>query len=142
MQTAIELAKRYGSNKLVCQNVYSVPSSWHYSGKTYEEFAEIMKKNAQKNFKKFMKDIDQKDINVEDVYSLDKDDNPVNNITDYMAETKPGCVIIGAKGRTATTALFIGSKAEHFVQENTKTPMLLVRPKGKNEGIIDLIKQI
>jgi len=142
MQTGIELAKRYGSERLVCQNVYSVPSSWHYSGKTYEEFAEIMKENAQKSFKKFMKGIDQKGIKIEDVYSIDKDDNPVNDITDYMEETQPGCVIIGAKGRTATTALFIGSKAEKFVQENTGTPMLLVRPKGKNEGIIDLIKQI
>lgn len=142
MQTGIELAQRYGSSKVVCQNVFSVPASWHYSGKTYEEFTQIMRENAQKSFKKFMKNIDQKGINVEDVYSLDKDDNPVNDITTYMEETNPGCVIIGAKGRTATTALFIGSKAEHFVQENKKTPMLLVRPKGKNEGILDLIKQI
>jgi len=142
MQTAIELAHRYNTSKVVCQNVYSVPSSWHYSGKTYEEFAEIMKQNAQKSFRKFMKGIDQKGIHVEDVYSLDENDDPIADIMDYVKETKPGCVIIGAKGRTATTALFIGSKAEQFVQENANTPMLLVRPKGKNEGILDLLKQI
>ena len=40
-------------------------------------------------------------VNVEDVYSQDTNDNPVTDIIDYVKETKPGCVIIGAKGRTA-----------------------------------------
>jgi nucleotide-binding universal stress UspA family protein len=51
-------------------------------------------------------------------------------------------IIIGAKGRTAATALFIGSLAERLIQINNKVPLLVTRPKGKNAGIIEYILEI
>ena len=142
MEEAIRMARKYKQVKIICQNVYTVPSGYHYSGKTYEEFAEVMKKNAEKNYRKFMNEIDHEGIDMEVVYSLDTNDDPVTDIIDFAHENKSGTILIGVKGRTATTALFIGSRAEHLIRYNNDIPMMVVRPKGKNAGIMDLIREI
>lgn len=142
MEEAILIARKYGSTKLICQNVYTVPGGYHYSGKTFEEFAEVMEKNAAKEFAKFMAGIDHEGVHIEPVYTLDENDDPVEDIINYARETKPDAIVIGVKGRTATTALFIGSKAEQLIQLNNEIPMLVVRPKGNNAGILDLLKEI
>ncbi len=142
MEEAIRVARKYDDIKIICQNVYTVPGGYHYSGKTYEEFAEVMQQNAEKEYKKFMRDIDHEGVNLEVVYSLDTNDNPVTDIIDFAHENNPGAIFIGVKGRTATASLFIGSRAEQLIQYNNDIPMMVVRPKGKNAGIIDLIKEI
>lgn len=142
MEEAIKIARKYEGMKIICQNVYTVPGGYHYSGKTYEEFAEIMQENAKKEYAHFMAGIDHEGIDLEVVYSLDTNDNPVTDIIDFANEHKPSAIIIGVKGRTATTALFIGSRAEQLVQYNSDIPMMVVRPKGRNAGIMDLIKEI
>lgn len=143
MEEAIRIARHHGNEtKIIIQNVYTVPGGYHYSGKTYEEFAEVMKANAQKDYKRFIKEIDTEGVNIEVVYSLDTNDNPVTDIMDFANYHRPGAIIIGVKGRTSTTALFIGSRAEHLIQHNSQIPMMVVRPKGKNAGILDLLKEI
>ena len=142
MEEAIKIARKYENMKIICQNVFTVPGGYHYSGKTYDEFAEIMKENAKKEYAQFMSNIDHEGIALEVVYSLDTNDNPVTDIIDFAQEHQPSAIIIGVKGRTSTTALFIGSRAEQLVQYNSKIPMMVVRPKGKNAGIIDLLKEI
>lgn len=142
MEEAIKIAKKYNGVKIVCQNVYTVPGGYHYSGKTYEEFAEVMKANAEKDYAKFMADIDHEGVDLKVVYSLDTNDNPVTDIIDFAHENKPSAIFIGVKGRTSTTALFIGSRAEQLIQYNSDIPMMVVRPKGQNAGFMDLIKEI
>ena len=142
MEEAIRVARKYEGVKIICQNVFTVPGGYHYSGKTYEEFAEVMRANAQKDYERFMSEIDHEGINLEVVYSLDTNDNPVTDIIEFAHKNDPGAIFIGVKGRTSTAALFIGSRAEQLVQYNNDIPMMVVRPKGKNAGIIDLIKEI
>ena len=143
MEEAIAISRKYERDiKIICQNVYTVPGGYHYSGKTYEEFAEVMRANAEKDYKKFMAEIDHKGCDIEVVYSLDTDDNPVNDIIDFANSHRPTTIIIGVKGRTATTALFIGSRAEQLIQFNNNIPMMVVRPKGKNSGLMDFIREI
>ncbi len=142
MEEAVRVSRKYDNVKIICQNVFTVPGGYHYSGKTYEEFAEVMRANAEKEYHKFMRDIDHEGVNLEVVYSLDTNDNPVTDIIDFANETKPGAIFIGVKGRTATASLFIGSRAEQLIQYNSDIPMMVVRPKGKNAGILDLIREI
>ncbi|MFY0592640.1 universal stress protein [Roseivirga sp.] len=142
MEEAIRVARKYKDVKIICQNVFTVPGGYHYSGKTYEEFAEVMRANARKDYEKFMSEIDHEGIDLEVVYSLDTNDNPVTDIIEFAQKNDPGAIFIGVKGRTSTTALFIGSRAEQLIQYNSEIPMMVVRPKGKNAGIIDLIKEI
>ncbi|QSE96390.1 universal stress protein [Fulvivirga lutea] len=127
--------------EIICQNVYTVPAGYHYTGKSFEEFAEIMKKNAQNDFAKFMKKIDKRNIKISDIYSLDTNDNLASDIYDLADEINPDFIIIGAKGRTATAALFLGSLAEKMVNEKMNHPLLVVRFKGKNAGLIETLRE-
>ncbi len=146
-QIAIEEAitiveKNGGTAEIICQNVYSVPSGYHFTGKSFEEFASIMQTHAEINYKKFIKKIDLKQVEIKPIYSRDDDDDPVEDIYQKAKELEVDGIIIGAKGRTATIALFIGSMAERLIQVNNTIPLLVVRPKGKNAGILEYILEI
>ncbi|MFC0261974.1 universal stress protein [Fontibacter flavus] len=143
MEEAVLIAEKYGNNtEIVCQNVFTVPSGYHFTGKSYEEFTAIMQMHAEINFKKFIRKIDTKNINIIPVYTQDEDDDPVEDILAKAKEISADSIVIGAKGRTAATALFIGSMAERLIQLNDEFPLLVTRPKGKNAGILDYILEI
>lgn len=132
LEEAIEITeKNGGKSEILCQNVYSVPSGYHFTGKTYEEFSAIMLKHAEVNYKKFIRKIDTKGYKIKPLYTKDEDDDPVIDIINKAQEIEANLIIIGAKGRTAATALFIGSLAERLIQVNNKVPLLVTRPKGK-----------
>lgn len=128
--------------KLIVQNVYQVPVGYHYTGKSYREFAEIMRLNAEKDFHNFIAGQNLDDVSMQVVYSLDKDEDVIERIFKMAKRVKANLIIIGAKGRTATAALFIGSKAERLIQLDEDIPVLVVRPKGKIPGIMDYIQEL
>lgn len=143
LEEAILIVEKYGQKaEIVCQNVFTVPSGYHFTGKSYKEFTSIMRMHAEINFKKFIRKIDTKNINITPVYTQDEDDDPVEDILAKAKEIQADGIIIGAKGRTAATALFIGSMAERLIQLNDQFPLLVTRPKGKNAGILDYILEI
>lgn len=142
LEEAIMIAERHGNVEIVCQNVFTVPSGYHFTGKSYEEFTQIMQMHAEINYKKFIRKIDTKGIKISPIYTKDDDDDPVQEIVSKALEIGADGIIIGAKGRTAATALFIGSMAERLIQFNDSLPLLVTRPKGKNAGILDYILEI
>lgn len=142
LEEAIMIAEKHGGLEIVCQNVFTVPSGYHYTGKTYDEFTQIMRMHAEINYKKFIRKIDTKGNKITPVYTQDVNDDPVEEIVAKAKEIDADGIIIGAKGRTAATALFIGSMAERLIQYNDSIPLLVTRPKGKNAGILDYILEI
>lgn len=143
LEEAILISERNNNSiEIICQNVYTVPSGYHYTGKSYEEFAAIMHTHAEIKYKKFIRKIDTKGVTITPLYTRDEDDDPVEDIVKKAIEIKADGIIIGAKGRTAATALFLGSIAERLIRMNDKIPLLVTRPKGKNAGILDYILEI
>lgn len=143
LEQTIDFVNKIGNDcEVVCQNVYAVPAGYHYTGKSFEEFGEIMKKNAQEDFRKFMKKINKRNVKISEVYSLDTNDNLASDIYDLADEIHPDFIIIGAKGRTAAAALFLGSLAEKMVNEKMNHPLLVVRFKGKNAGLFETLREI
>ncbi|MEQ8583028.1 MAG: universal stress protein [Marinoscillum sp.] len=134
--------KSKAPGKIIVQNVYQVPVGYHYTGKSFKEFSEIMKDHAKNDFAKFTQSMKLDKVNMEQIYTLDKDEDIISDIYKAAKKIKASLIIIGAKGRTATTALFIGSKAEKLIHVDEEIPMLVVRPKGKNAGIIEYIKEL
>jgi nucleotide-binding universal stress UspA family protein len=140
LEDGILWAKKYGKDtELFLQNVFTVPSGYHYTGKSFEEFTQLLKNNAEENFKKF---IDTKGVQITPVYTPDEDDNPVQEIVTTAVNLKVDAILIGTKGKTASTALHIGSMAERLIQFNNRVPLLVSRPKGKNAGVLDYLVEI
>ncbi|GAA5039036.1 universal stress protein [Marivirga lumbricoides] len=143
LEEAVEIAVRNDrKTEIVIQNVFTVPTGYHYTGKTYEEFANVMKKNAEKDYKRFIKKIDTKGVKMKVVYSQDTNDDVTTDMLDKAKEINANAIVIGAKGRTATTAFFLGSITERLIQLDADIPLMVVRPKGKNAGFLEFIKEL
>lgn len=144
LNQTIDLLKidKFAKPKFFVQHVYQVPSGYHYTGKSFEEFAAIMEEHAQKDYGAFMKKADDHNLHIEPIYTLDRNDDVIAAIYKTAKKIKAGAIIIGAKGRTAAASLFIGSSTEKLVQMDTQIPLLIVRSKDKQKGLIDVLRGI
>ncbi len=128
--------------ELICQNVYEVPTGYHYSGKSYREFSEIMKENARKEYEQWVSKIDTEGVPVSAEFTLDDKDEFGKVIKETAMAKDVSGVIIGAHGRTAASALFIGSTAEKLVQEIDYLPLTIVRKKGSNATVLESLREL
>ncbi len=143
LERVCQMAKNYKHTVEVdCLHIYSVPVGYHYSGKSYKEFAEVMHKNAEDSYKKFLKSTDTSGIKPRMFYALNKEDDLLKTIHTYAKRLKVDGIVVGAKGKTSTASFFLGNLAEKLVSSTSALPILLVRPKGKSFGLIDYIKEL
>lgn len=140
-ELAVRIARKTGA-KITTQNVYQIPVGYHYTGKSKKEFANVMESHASKAFEKLCKKVNLDGIKIDQVYTRSHDEHIMEDVYSMAKKIDADSIIIGAKGRTAATALFIGSKAEKLIQLDEKYPLLIVRPKGKNAGIIEYLKEL
>jgi nucleotide-binding universal stress UspA family protein len=142
LERAILIASRIKDKvEIICQYVYTVPSGYHYSGKSREEFAELMKKHAMDKYKRFISKIDTKGVEIKPVFSDDLDEDKTTDIRGLAKKEKVDGIIIGSRGKT-TAALLMGSVAEKLVRVENDFPLLIVRKKGDSEGILDRIRKL
>jgi nucleotide-binding universal stress UspA family protein len=142
LERAILIASRVkGPVEILCQNVYTVPSGYHYSGKSREEFADLMKKFAIENFEEFIKDMDTKNVTLKPIYSYDIDEDKTSDIRALAKQENVVGIIMGSRGKTAA-ALLLGSMAEKLIRDEKHFPILVVRKKGDFESIIDRIRKL
>ncbi len=129
-------------SEIFLHNVYTVPSSYRYSGKSFEEFAEILEKHTAGDLEKLTKKVTLKDQKLTTIHTNDHGHNVIDIIYGEAKERQADIIVMGAKGRTAASALFIGSKAERMIQVNQNIPLLVIRPKGSNAGILESLQEI
>lgn len=142
MERAIDIAKNYSNTVIYVQHVYSVPVGYHYAGKSKEEFGKIMKANAEKEFKKFISKCDCKDVEIIEEYTLDDNENKVEDIHNFAKKINATGIIFGSKGMTAASAYFLGSIAEKLIKIDTQFPLMVVRRSGDYKGIMHLIHNL
>jgi len=140
LEAAIEIAGKTGG-RITCQHCFVVPHGYSTVGKSYEEFSGIMKENTQKKFKDFIADI-QTNINITEICTLDKDDNPAKLIYNLAEAIQANLVIIGSKGRTGLASLILGSVAEKLMRYDKDIPLLVVKKKDEILDFFDAIHQL
>ena len=120
-------------------NVISVPSSYRYSGKSYDEFAEIIKGHAEKDLNILTKKIETRTQKLEPLFTIEHGENVIDLIWSESKKKKVDLIVMGAKGRTPAV-IFIGSKAERMIRINQTIPLMIIRKKGAMAGIIETLK--
>ena len=147
MQAAIDAAARETAAgnpvEVICHHSYQVPVGYHYTGKSFEDSAKVMENNARKQYRRFISKVDKKDVKVEPSFTLVEKDNVVASIYRSAIEHQADFVVIGGKGKTAPSALFpIGTHTERLIGMDSDIPLLIVRSKHKNAGIMDMLQRI
>ena len=133
-----DIQKKTGA-KLLSSNVYRVPVGYHKSGKTYEEFAEIMLQNTRDECDRFFKKIELEGVDYEHTYALDDDPHPADKIYKTGAEVGADMIILGSKGRSSGAAFLIGSVAEKLVMEDDDIPIFLIKKGKENMSFLEAL---
>lgn len=136
---ALAFAEAYKIPKVHFCNVYNVPSGFHRTGKSYEEFGEIMKKNAKERLDEFVGGLDLRGITPE--YELVLDKSPTRAIRELVEKQKYDLLVVGARGRSATAAVLLGSLTEQLIT-TTSVPLLAVKKKGSGMGVLRALLEL
>jgi nucleotide-binding universal stress UspA family protein len=123
--------------ELIPMHIYEVPQGYSKTGKSFEEFAEIMKENAKADFKKFVSKHNHPDLECE--FLLNEGKNPGNMILDFAHEVQADLILLGSRGRTSSAAILLGSTAEKLISANKMLPMLVFKKKGETMGFFDAL---
>jgi nucleotide-binding universal stress UspA family protein len=139
MEVSVAFASSSGTPEIHCLHVYDVPVAYYKTGKSYEEFAEIMKGYAEKNYREFIKKVDLKGITATPIFKLEKKE--YKGIDEVVEEHDIDLLIVGARGRKAGAGVLLGSVTEHLIQTTT-IPLLAVKRKGTGMSLLDALLKL
>ena len=142
---AYKLAKtmeRNNSSKVLLQHVYRVPIGFYSTGKSYDEFAAIMKKNAEKDFTDFLrKNKLQAEVN-NIILSLDEDDLPSDKIYAAAQYEKCDLIMLGSVGKSKAASLILRSTSIDLLKYDENTPVMVVKDKKDSVKFFDALLRI
>jgi nucleotide-binding universal stress UspA family protein len=150
MDVAVAFAMAKGIDQIYCLHAYDVPLGHYKTGKSYEQFAEIMKGHAEKKLESFLHEEicqngsvcrikDFKGIKVTPILQLEK--KAAKAIEETINHLNIDLLIIGARGRHAGAGVLLGSVTEHQLR-TTAIPILAVKKKGTGMNILDALLQL
>ena len=135
-----ELVAEEVKAELVPLHLYEVPQGYSKTGKTFEEFAEILKENTKADYKKFVSKHKNQDLECEMV--LNEGKNPGILILEFATQIEADLILLGSRGRTSSAAILLGSTAEKLIHANKLLPMLIFKKKGETMGFFDALFKI
>lgn len=127
--------------EVVCLNIYRVPTGFHSTGKTYDEFAQIMKGHAEKDFQVFLETNQLVDQGITCEFVLEKG-NAAQQIHAMAEKLRANAIIMGSKGRTQMSNVVLGSTAMKMVKHEFEIPVLIVKDKAQTLGFFDALRKI
>lgn len=141
MQEAVEigLVNNDIEINIIANNTYSVPMGYSKSGKSYEEFADVMKLNAAKEMNQWLKKFQ---YDIKPVLTLNEDNSEEKEILKTAEENKIDLIIIGSKGQTKASLALLGSTTMKMLKLNDKIPTLIIKQPGENLDFIGALKKV
>jgi len=126
--------------ELIPVHIYNVPVGYSKTGKSFEEFSEIMRLNADKDFKKFVSKHDHPELKCE--FILDSGESSGRQLLEEAHKMDVDMIILGSRGRTKSAAILLGSTAEKLIEVNNSLPMIIFKKKGETMGFFDALFRI
>ncbi len=141
VKEAIYLADKANA-EVFCQNVFIVPKGFYKTGKSYEEFAEIMRGHAEKDMEKMLKPYSNSGVKIHKVFTLDDDKRPSDKITELANEENIDLIILGSKGRSGAASVLLGSVAERLLTFQPNSAIMILKGEGENMSFLEAFFKI
>mgnify|MGYP006270512675 CR=1 FL=1 len=123
------------------EHAYKLPLGYYKTGKTREEFQQIMKNHAVADFKKFcLENNIGEDCKCK--FHLAEEKSVEELLYDRARRAETDLILIGSRGRTKTSALLIGSIVEKLVFEDTDIPIMVVKNKGESMTFFEALMKV
>jgi nucleotide-binding universal stress UspA family protein len=135
-EQSINLAEVNKIQMIHCLHVFQLPLGHYKTGKTHEEFTEIMMKNVMENYEYFISKIDLKGIEVKPIFMLHE--KPVQAIQSVVEKNNIDMLVMGTRGRNAGAGILLGSVTEDVIL-NTKIPLMAVKKKGTGLSFLEVL---
>lgn len=126
--------------ELVPVHLYEVPQGYSKTGKSFEEFSEIMKNNAKKDFEKFLLKNNHQDLEGHFVLNTGGEEGKL--LLEEAHKIGADMILLGSRGRTKSAAILLGSVAEKLVMVNNVFPMLIFKKKGETVSFFEALFRI
>ena len=126
--------------ELMPVHLYEVPHGYSRTGKTYEEFAEIMKENAQEDFKRFIQKHNHKELECH--FVLNDGEGQGKALLEEAEKLGADMILLGSRGKTKSAAILLGSVAEKLVLVNNVLPMLIFKKKNETMGFFEALFKV
>lgn len=141
LKEAIYLADK-AKAEVFCQNVFVVPKGFYKTGKSYEEFSEILRGHAEKDMEKMLKPYRDSDVKVHKVFTLDDDKRPSDKITALANKENIDLIILGSKGRSGAASVLLGSVAERLLTFQPNSAIMILKGEGENMSFLEAFFKI
>ena len=102
-----------------------------------EEFADIMKLNAEKEMSKWVKSFPS----VKPLFKL-LEKSAQDEILNTAGNHQVDLLVMGSKGQTKMSLALLGSNTMKVVKANDSIPLLIVKKEGENLDFIDALKKV
>jgi nucleotide-binding universal stress UspA family protein len=136
LEVAAAFARVVGNAPILPLHAYHVPVGFASVGRTYDQFADIMREHAEEQYREFLARANLEGLELHPAFV--PDELPSNAIDKAVQSRGADLVIMGARGRSDAAAILLGSATERVVRR-AKVPVLVVRRKGEGMGVLDAL---
>jgi nucleotide-binding universal stress UspA family protein len=139
---ALEMAFAFAEERklrIFVNHIYYVPEGYHSEGKSYDEMAGLVYKNAKKEYQDLIKEYNSLAYHIIPSFILDDDKDPTDKIFKEALDQEVDLIIMFSKGKTASGSEIMGNTAKTLLLFNTTIPLLILKNKKENADIADYI---
>lgn len=136
LELAVNLAFANSISAIHCLHIFQLPIGYYKTGKNQEEFTEIMKKNAKKDYTRFISNINLKGVEVKPIFMLHE--KPAQAIQSMIEKNQIDMVVLGTRGRNAGAGLLLGSVTENIIL-SSQIPIFAVKKKGTGLSFLEVL---
>ena len=142
LHQAIKFAEEGEGVTIYGHHVYQIPKGYSKTGKSYQEFSQIMEENAKKESKKFFASINLQEDVCKMRYQLSEDAKIDDELFGFAQQKDVDLMVIGSRGRTAAASILLGSVAERLLAYQTNIPLFIAKEKNSNMSFLEALLSI
>jgi nucleotide-binding universal stress UspA family protein len=123
-------------------HVYRVPQGYRKSGKTFDEFAEVMLDNAKNELQRFYEENDIDGSDIEMNFVLKKGDSISTMINRFALSNKVDMILAGSRGTNTLSTFILGNIAEELITKDHYLPMVIVKNKSASMKLWEILMEL